>query len=207
MRVDTHGRTPSWSLTLMRHCAKERTTNCYEMGVVESKASIRQWHLLCCKEYEDELKELKQHSRFAGVGAHHQNGVAERSIQTMARMARTMMIHAHIRWPDVASCHSWPMRPQRSVYLHNHTLSPTTGISLMDLMTRTRGTRHHLTDLATTWGCPTSNQVHKMEEDSLQPRHGVDFRGIQPQTLKYSATGPQIPILLPHKPAVPCRIR
>ena len=37
----------------------------------------------------------------AGAGAHYPNGVAERLIQTIISMARTMVIHAHIRWPDV----------------------------------------------------------------------------------------------------------
>ena len=36
---------------------------------------------------------------FRGVGASHQNGVAERGLQTITNMARTMLIHASIKNP------------------------------------------------------------------------------------------------------------
>jgi hypothetical protein len=38
---------------------------------------------------------------FCGVGAHHQNGVAERDIFTVTEMARAMLLHAVLHWPDV----------------------------------------------------------------------------------------------------------
>jgi len=31
---------------------------------------------------------------FSGTGAHHQNGVAERAIQTVANQARVLIIHS-----------------------------------------------------------------------------------------------------------------
>jgi hypothetical protein len=40
--------------------------------------------------------------RYAGVGANHHNGVAERAIQNIMSIARTMIIHAAIHWPQVA---------------------------------------------------------------------------------------------------------
>ena len=45
---------------------------------------------------------------FAGVNAHHQNGVAERRIRTLQEMARTMLIHANKRWPDSITTNLWP---------------------------------------------------------------------------------------------------
>ena len=45
---------------------------------------------------------------FAGVNAHHQNGVAERRIRTLQNMARTMMIHAAHRWPACITANLWP---------------------------------------------------------------------------------------------------
>ncbi|KAL7525483.1 hypothetical protein ACHAXR_001027, partial [Thalassiosira sp. AJA248-18] len=46
---------------------------------------------------------------FSGVGAHHQNGVAERNIQTVAKWARASMLHAAFHWPQYASVKLWPM--------------------------------------------------------------------------------------------------
>ena len=45
---------------------------------------------------------------FAGVNAHHQNGVAERRIKEIQEMARTMLIHANSRWPDSVTTNLWP---------------------------------------------------------------------------------------------------
>ncbi|KAL7565610.1 hypothetical protein ACA910_018972 [Epithemia clementina (nom. ined.)] len=38
-----------------------------------------------------------QRHTLSGVGAHHQNGGAERAIQTVANMARCMLLHSHLR--------------------------------------------------------------------------------------------------------------
>ena len=45
---------------------------------------------------------------FAGVGAHHQNGVAENKISQLQSQARTMLIHAAKRWPTAVHAYLWP---------------------------------------------------------------------------------------------------
>jgi len=45
---------------------------------------------------------------FAGVNAHHQNGVAERRIRELQELARTMLIHATRRWPNAITANLWP---------------------------------------------------------------------------------------------------
>ncbi len=45
---------------------------------------------------------------FAGVGAHHQNGVAENRIRLLQSQARTMLIHAAKRWPSAVTTNLWP---------------------------------------------------------------------------------------------------
>ena len=37
---------------------------------------------------------------FCAPGAHHQNGVTERAIQTVISKARTMLVHAATHWPE-----------------------------------------------------------------------------------------------------------
>ena len=48
------------------------------------------------QEFQNEPKNCGQSIEFCGVGAHHQNGVAERAIRTVSESARTMMLHAAI---------------------------------------------------------------------------------------------------------------
>ena len=65
---------------------------------------------------------LKQQSlTFAGVNAHHQNGIAERRIRTLQEMARAMMIHAHRRWPEAITPNLWPY----AIKLANESLNET----------------------------------------------------------------------------------
>ena len=71
-------------------------------------------------DFNKELSTFKQIIRFAGIGAHHHNGVAERNIQSIMCMARTMMLHAAIRWPETADTSLWPMAVDYAVYVHNH---------------------------------------------------------------------------------------
>jgi hypothetical protein len=45
---------------------------------------------------------------FAGVNAHHQNGMAERRIRLLQELARTQLIHASKRWPNCVTANLWP---------------------------------------------------------------------------------------------------
>jgi hypothetical protein len=45
---------------------------------------------------------------FAGVNAHHMNGIAERRIRSLQELARTMLIHANRRWPKAVTANLWP---------------------------------------------------------------------------------------------------
>ena len=49
----------------------------------------------------------RQGLTFAGVGGHHQNGVAENKIRLLQSQARTMLIHAAKRWPDAVTANLW----------------------------------------------------------------------------------------------------
>ena len=50
--------------------------------------------------WSEDCEIKKQKQDFARIGAHHQNGVAERAIQTITGWARTMIIHTALHWPE-----------------------------------------------------------------------------------------------------------
>ena len=52
-------------------------------------------------EFRLELKENEQHITFYGIGARHQNSIAERYIRTMVEKSRTALLNAHARWPEM----------------------------------------------------------------------------------------------------------
>ena len=57
-------------------------------------------HIFNSKAYKQDCADLNQTIDFCGVGAHHQNGVAERAIQAVTNRAGTLLIDAAIHWPD-----------------------------------------------------------------------------------------------------------
>jgi hypothetical protein len=54
------------------------------------------------------IKAAKQTITFCGVGAHFQNGVAEKRIRDLQESARTMMLRANDKWPTAQSTALWP---------------------------------------------------------------------------------------------------
>jgi hypothetical protein len=53
------------------------------------------------------IEEKGQTITFCGVGAHHQNGKAEKRIEDLQRRATTLLLHAQRRWPDAINSHLW----------------------------------------------------------------------------------------------------
>ena len=115
------------------------------------------------------LSQFKQVMKFAGVGAHHHNGNAERAIQTIMSIARTIMLHSAIHWPDVADPMLWPMAVQHAVFLHNHVPNDTIGLSPSDVFTRIRWPQRKLHDLHV-WGCPVYVLEKAMADGQKLPR-------------------------------------
>lgn len=126
---------------------------CRDFGVIPQMYQSDNGASFVSSEFSQKLSEFVQVQKFAGVGAHHHNGVAERSIQTIMSIARTMMLHAAIHWPDIADPSLWPMAVQHAVFLHNHVPDPTNGLSPNDIFGRTRWEQSKFHDLHV-WGCP-----------------------------------------------------
>lgn len=140
-----------------------------DAGVIIQKYQTDNGSQFTSGQYTTELSQFKQISRFAGVGAHHQNGIAERNIQTIMSMARTMMLHAAIHWPEATDTCLWPMAVDYAVFIHNHLPNRQTGLSPVDLFTRTRWPTHKCHDLQV-WGCPTYVLDPRVHEGKKLPK-------------------------------------
>ena len=126
---------------------------CRDNGVIPQQYISDNGSAFTSQGFTAHLAKFEQLSRFAGVGAHHHNGNAERAIQTIMSIARTMLIHAAIHWPDMADSALWPMAVQHAVFLCNHVPNETTGMSAHDLFTKTRWQQSKFHDLHV-FGCP-----------------------------------------------------
>ena len=105
-------------------------------------------------EFMKQIYDNEQFITFSGVGAHHQNGVAERAIRTVVTRARTMLLHAQLRWPDATSPELWPMAMEHASYLINIIPNINEGLSPEEKFARAFKPTNRLTDLPV-WGCPT----------------------------------------------------
>jgi len=59
------------------------------------------------KLFSKSIEEKGQTISFCGVGAHHQNGIAEEKLGDLQRRATTLLLHAQRRWPDAINSHLW----------------------------------------------------------------------------------------------------
>jgi Reverse transcriptase (RNA-dependent DNA polymerase)/GAG-pre-integrase domain len=142
---------------------------CRDMGVVIHTYHTDNGTAFNNREFAEELKTFRQVHSFAGVGAHHQNGVAERGIQTIMSMARTMMLHSAIKWPDTCDLTLWPMAVDYAVYIHNHVPHPRTGLSPIDIFSQSKWPLSKCHDLHV-WGSPLYVLDPSLQDGKKIPR-------------------------------------
>jgi hypothetical protein len=106
------------------------------------------------KEFRRNLELNGQPFAFSGTGAHHQNGVAERAIQTVTRWARAMLLHSIMMWPDQADLSLWPFALDHAVYLWNHIPCKTLSLAPVEIFTKTRFPNYNHLRRLHVWGCP-----------------------------------------------------
>ena len=73
-------------------------------------------------EFKEALEDDHQIITKSGVGAHHQNGVAERAIGAIQSMAHVMLLHLQLHWPNKFDASSWLLALDYAAHIHNHLL-------------------------------------------------------------------------------------
>ena len=121
------------------------------------------------EQFEAHLAQFHQTINHAGVGAHHANGVAERGISTVMSIARAMLHHAAIHWPDVADVQLWPLAVLHAVYVLNRIPKDDTGRSPIELFSRKTWASSKFQDFHV-WGCPVYVLDSTLSNGSKLPR-------------------------------------
>ena len=97
--------------------AWERILNSYGKTATAYHADNR---IFSSNKFTANLKECKQDINFCGVGAHFQNGIAENMIKILISNARTTLLNAILRWPEVIKPTLWPFALKLTQYQRNH---------------------------------------------------------------------------------------
>ena len=95
----------------------ERT--CPSTGVTPQEYQVDNSKTFTSAEFTRNLSNFQQVIRFAGVGAHHQNGIAEGNTRTIMAIAGIKMLHSAIHWPDVTDPTLWPLTVKHAIFLVN----------------------------------------------------------------------------------------
>jgi hypothetical protein len=82
---------------------------------------------LKANKFMSHIHETHQLLRVCGSNAHHQNGVAERAVQSISNMARAMILHASMHWKDGIDASLWTMAFTYATHIYNST--PNDGVS------------------------------------------------------------------------------
>ena len=130
----------------------------YERDALHNGVMIRTYHtdngVFTTKSFVQELDSKEQNAKICGVGAHHQNGIAEAAVRSTTTMARTMMLHLALRWPEAVDQSLWPFALSYACDLYNAMPRETTGWKSPDAIFSGSMDNHQVLRHAHCWGCP-----------------------------------------------------
>ena len=145
----------------------------FEREALQAGVTINACHsdngIFASKEFMRELGEKGQGLTLSGVSAQFQNGAAENGIKLVVRNARTMMLHVALRWPGCAEKDLWPMALSHAIHLWNHTPKMESGISPVEIFTRTKSDCQALRN-SHPWGCPVYVLAPKLKDGQKIPK-------------------------------------
>ena len=145
----------------------------FERMAKEYGVKIEKYHgdngVFKAAEFRADIDAMHQGLDFSGVGAHHQNGVAERAIRTVTEHARAMMQNSFLHWPEEFKVELWPLALDYSCWLHNHTPARDSGFAPIEVFASTKVACSNL-QRARVWGCPGYVLSPKLQDGKKVPK-------------------------------------
>lgn len=105
---------------------------------------------------------------FCGVGSHHQNGKAENRIKITCEPARSVLIHAMHRWPEVIAQDLWLYAVSLAVDVRNKIKLDATGLSSLDKLSTVKHAFNAKDNH--TFGCPAFVLQAPLQDHKSLPR-------------------------------------
>ena len=151
-----------------------QTKRAFERFAAECGVTVKSYRAdnapFAAKEFTADLDAKGQTIDYSGTGAHHQNGVAERAIQTVTRWARAMLLHAVIHWPDQADLELWPFALEYAVYLWNNMPNRESLLAPIELFASSKFDSYEFLQRAHVFGCPTYVLDPKLQDGKKLPK-------------------------------------
>ena len=126
--------------------------------------------IFASSEFRNHCTAQEQDLTFSGAHAHHQNGIAERSIGTISCCARANLIHLMLCWPDRANINLWAFAINYAVWVYNRLPSNMLGgLSPNEIWSGNRADHHELRR-AHVFGCPVYVLDPKLADGDSIPK-------------------------------------
>ena len=110
----------------------------------------------------------RQRITYAGVGAHHQNGVSKRKIRVLQDLNCTQLIHANQRWPAAINAHMWPYALRLTCAAWNESLNMKDSAQLSPEQAFTKVKANHTFENSVPFGCPVYVLEQPMQDGGHQ---------------------------------------
>ena len=135
---------------------------------------IKEYHsdngIFSSRAFEESLVDNDQTIKKSGVGAKHQNAVAERAIGVVQNMARAMLLHLRLHWPDEFDPALWPFALDYAVWIFNQIPhADRGGMCPEELFSRTKAGISALRR-ARVFGCPTYVLDSRLQDGKKIPK-------------------------------------
>jgi hypothetical protein len=153
--------------TLLGKHALERFANQFGVQVQNYHADN---HPFGSHKFREDCALQEQGLTFSGVGAHFQNGVAERGVQTITSWALALMMHQMIHWPACFDAALWPFAMEHAVELWNHMPHQRGGLTPLEQFTGTKSFSYDVIQRARVWGCPVYVLDPKLQDGKKLPK-------------------------------------
>jgi hypothetical protein len=119
-------------------------------------------------DFRADAESLGQQVTYCGVGAHHQNGLAENTVKQFTLKGRTLLLHAKRHWPEAITTILWPFALKAGVKAHNDFKLDADGkVPAQKFSTGDSGSIEHSLRDRHTWGCPVFILDASLQSSSL----------------------------------------
>ena len=143
----------------------------FEEYAAQRGVQIRAYHadngIFRANKWVNDCREHRQGLSFAGVNAHHQNGLAERRIRSLQDMTRAMLIHANKRWKSAITPNLWPYAMKMATDVMNETPNMQDPQRRSSEQMFSKTIVHHNIKHQKTFGCPIYVLENKLQTGKI----------------------------------------
>ena len=127
-------------------------------------------HPFGAEEFLEDLELQGQTLTRSGVGAHHANGVAERTIKTITTWSRSMMMHLMMHWPEQFNATLWPFAMEQATYIWNSLPNQRHGQTPTELFTKVKQPTHDALQRLRVMFCPVFVLDPRLQDGKKLPK-------------------------------------